>query len=72
MPTNPPRRLRWTARGFGGQWFSNKAALFKMVTNIKTWYRLEAESSNSDFSTSGENDPIRTGECTCKMKIKDQ
>jgi len=19
MPTNPPRRLRWTARGFGGQ-----------------------------------------------------
>ena len=51
MTTNPPPSLRWTALGFGGQWFSNKAALFKMVTNIETCYRLEAESSNSDFST---------------------
>ena len=42
-----------------------------MVTNIETWYRLEAESSNSDFSTSGENHPIGTGERACKMKIKD-
>lgn len=36
MPTNPPPSLRWTALGFGGQWFSNKASLFKMVTNIET------------------------------------
>lgn len=36
MPTNPPQSLRWTALGFGGQWFSNKASLFKMVTNIET------------------------------------
>ena len=43
-----------------------------MVTNIETWYRLEAEPSNSDFSTSGENHPSGTGERACKMKIKDQ
>ena len=36
MPTNPPPSLRWTVLGFGGQWFSNKASLFKMVTNIET------------------------------------
>ena len=36
MPTNPPPSLRWTALGFGGQWFSNKTSLFKMVTNTET------------------------------------
>lgn len=64
MPTTMP--------AVGGQWFANKAALFKMVTNIETWYRLlEAESSNSDLSTSGENHLIGTVEPACKMKIKD-
>lgn len=69
-PTLP--RVSGGLPAVGGQWFANKAALFKMVTNIETWYRLETESSNSDFSTSpGENHPIGTGERACKMKTKD-